>query len=122
MLLVLLLLSFAAYRITRLVLLDSWVDGSRTKIYEKILEPLTDDQRTMVLDLHVEEPLEELPAWRKKTYQLLSCPYCFSGWVSLGVLIGTDVITDLDFEAWFLWWMAIWTGALLVYTVIDAED
>lgn len=115
------LMSFAVYRITRLVLLDSWIDGFRSKAYEAILSPLSPEDRFLVLTVHQEEVLETLPAWRKKLYQLLSCPYCFSGWVSLAVLVGVDVITEADFEAWFLWWMGIWTGALLVYTIIDSD-
>ena len=115
------LMSFAVYRVTRLALLDSWIDGTRTKVYEKILAPLSEEDRFLVLSIHQEEVLESIPAWRKKAYQLLSCPYCFSGWVSLAVLIGVDVITDADFPGWFLWWMGIWTGGLIVYSIIDAD-
>lgn len=49
------------------------------------------------------------PHWLQ---ELVTCPWCASGWISLGVTICLALTSDLPLPG--LWWFAIWGGAALV--------
>jgi len=52
------------------------------------------------------------PAWLA---DLISCPWCASGWVSLIITLYTWAITDgFGWTALLLWWLAVWASASLI--------
>lgn len=92
----------AAYRIGRLVTLDTIWDGTR----EKLFGWLTTGRK--------------LSVWKLKVHELLTCPFCITGWTSLAVVIGTDIFRHLPLI--FLQWMTVWVGALCWWGVIDSDE
>lgn len=116
------LMSFSVYRITRFIILDSLIEMWRERFYEWVLSPLSHDDKKMVLDYHEDGPLRTLPAWRRKLYQLSSCPFCISAYVAGAVLVTTLWVSDFSFPMPVWWWLGIWTGGLIVYRIIDADD
>jgi hypothetical protein len=120
--LLILILSLVTYRVTRFIILDSLIERWRERFYEWILSPLDENERACVIDVHEDWPLRKLPWWRRKSYQLFSCPFCISVWVAGGAVILTELLADFDvvMPAWT--WLAISALSLVVYKYIDAED
>lgn len=115
------LLCFVTYRVTRFIVLDSLIEVWREKFYNALLAPLSESDRRLVLDLHEDAPLRILPWWRRKFYQLFSCPFCISVWIAGAVVSITNQWYEaLPLPVW--WWLAVSTGSLIVYRIIDAED
>lgn len=119
-LILIIVLSAVTYRVTRFIILDSLIDGWRKSFYEWALSPLSDFDRTLVLDQHIDDPLDELPAWRKKLYQLFSCPFCISVWVAAGAVALQHLFAD-DAPTPIWTWLAVATGGLIFYAIIDSE-
>jgi hypothetical protein len=61
-----LLISFASYRITRLLVFDSIIDGPRSWILRKLA---TTEKR----------------GWKYELSYLIQCPYCLGVWTTLGL-------------------------------------
>jgi hypothetical protein len=120
--LLILILSLVTYRVTRFIILDSLIERWREHFYEFILDPLDDADMDLVLTLHEDGPLHQLPWWRRKIYQLFSCPFCISVWVAGGAVALTEWLTDFDVVMPVWTWLAISALSLVVYTYIDAED
>lgn len=97
--LLLLVMALATYRVTRLITTDDFppVYWARWKII---------DARPS----YVRQRDEQQMWWWLG--ELVSCPWCASGWVSLAIVFGTDVWASLPLP-WLLWF-AVWgAGALL---------
>lgn len=99
------ILGLAAARLTRLVLLDSILERPRAWWQAKLGEWATaDDKRRRTSS-------------GKWLLALLECPFCFSAWVSAGLigvtwLVGTHV--PLPVFAWLAaWWVACFAYWLL---------
>ena len=121
MLLTFVILSFVVYRVTRFIVLDSLIERVRERFYLWLLSPLDPMETSEVIDVHQDEPLRKLPTWRRKLYQLFSCPFCISVWVAAGaVALHVWLVEPLPYPVWY--WLGIATGGLLVYRVIDAEE
>lgn len=67
----LLVLSFAAYRLTRLIVIDTLLDGSRNKLHLFLLNRAKKEGK-----LHL--------FW-EKLYDLVSCTFCTGTWISLAL-------------------------------------
>lgn len=132
--LLLIVMSLATYRLTRLVvedvfppalwLRDRIVGGWRpltTKESEKNRLPVLEEGQSAtvarlggltVIDGETNRYVERtrwVPYWLA---DLLSCPWCASGWVALGVTAGTWAVVGLPVP--LLVWPAVWAvGALL---------
>src|ERR1051325_3523535 len=65
----LLVLGFAAYRITRFLVIDSFFEGLRHKLYSFLVNRADKNSKLHVLWI--------------KTYELLSCTWCLGFWVSV---------------------------------------
>lgn len=117
-----LVLGLVTYRVTRFIILDSLIENVRARAFEWLLSPLEPAQRETVMELHEDAPLQELSMWRRKLYQLLSCPFCISVWVGAGAVFLTDWLTAFDVRLPVWTWLATSTVALVVYAYIDAED
>jgi hypothetical protein len=115
------LLGQVTYRVTRFVILDSLIERWRERFYEWTLSPLNETERSCVIDVHEDWPLRKLPWWRRKLYQLFSCPFCISVWVAGGAVALTIWLVDgVPMPAWV--WLGASAHGLEVYTRIDAED
>ena len=101
------LLAFATGRITRLVVADdlpplrltrNWIVGLRPDVMAK--QP-TGRNATRV---------PENAPYRNHWWlgELITCAWCASGWVSLGLWLGTWWFVPLPWPV--LWWPAIWGG------------
>jgi uncharacterized protein DUF1360 len=133
--LLILLLSLGTYRLTRLVVKDTFppvlwardrlVGGWRPLTEQEEETQIADsrahededkpwDSRFVVAEIDGEthrylEPVSWSPFWLR---ELLSCPWCASGWLSLVLVAGTAVCVSVPLPA--LFWLASWAlGALL---------
>lgn len=92
----------AAYRIGRFISLDTLWEGWREKLYGWLTTG------------------KKLSVWKLKLHELLTCPFCITGWTSLAVVIGTDIFHHLDLI--ILQWLATWVVALIFWGIIDDAD
>ena len=130
--LLLLVMSLAVYRLTRLVVADTfppvlWLrdrlaGGWRplTLAEHELYVSASESAEALMGDAWYYDPDDELgqrhvrraswsPHWLA---DLLSCPWCASGWVALGVTAGTWAVVGLPVP--LLVWLAVWAmGALL---------
>lgn len=134
--LLLLVMSLAVYRLTRLVVADTFppVLWLRDRLVGGWREPTMKEQHHEYFPQgEVEEGcLKSIPdlgmfslvdgelqiyarRWRRSPFwlaELLSCPWCASGWVALGVTAGVWATAGLAMPV--LVWLATWAvGALL---------
>lgn len=100
--LLLVAMSAAAYRLGRLVALDTIWEGWRDKLREKL---------TMG---------DKLSVWKLKLDELITCPFCITGWTSALVVAATYYFERFPLPV--LCWLAVWTGALLFWGTIDDAD
>lgn len=91
-----------AYRLGRLVTLDTIWEGTRDRLYGWLTTG------------------KKLSIWKLKLHALLSCPFCITGWTSLAVVIGVDLVDHLDLI--FLQWFATWVVALCWWGLIDSDE
>lgn len=140
--LLLLVMSLATYRLTRLFVADTFppvlwlrdrIVGGWRPLTEKERAKLTIENPNQwmsvvreprvpnpaVADWHVQEIDGEeqrwVQRWRRSPFwlaELISCPWCASGWVALGVTAGVWAVVGLPVPV--LVWFATWAvGALL---------
>lgn len=58
-------------------------------------------------------------AWvRTEVYELVACPWCFSGWAALGAVIGLEVVGPVPVPV--LAWFAVWRIGILAYHAAEA--
>lgn len=132
--LLLVVMSLATYRLTRLVVEDTfppvlwlrdrlvggWRPLTLPEMEKNPLPVLDDDQMATIAHLGSVTMIDgkmhryvdrkrRVPFWLS---ELLSCPWCASGWVALGVTAGTWAVVGLPVP--LLVWAAVWAaGALL---------
>lgn len=101
----LVVLSLVTYRLSRFIVLDSLIDGTRDRAYERLTSP------------------DRLSTFRLKLVDLLTCNFCITIWVSAVVCAGWAWI-DGHWPGWaFIYvWLAVAAGALLPWAYIDSED
>ena len=102
------LLSAAAYRIARFVVLDSLVDEWRDSLYLRLLPPI---------------PGASHPLWRSKLADLMVCSYCSTVWTSAAVVLFYSLVLSGEWIGWWflIAWPAVSTGALVFWSIIDSE-
>lgn len=86
-----LIVSLAAYRLTRVVTTDTISDPFRDRVYRWAWN---DDETVEIVDDQGRKVRAPTPraGWRTWVYGLVSCPLCFGVWVSAGT-----------YSAW-RWW------------------
>jgi hypothetical protein len=94
-------LSAVTYRVGRFIVLDTMIDTPREKL--------------MVW-------LEEHPRWLwAKLYELIGCPWCVTIWVAAGAVgLQTWVVGGVPVPVWT--WLAVASGSLVWWTIIDNDD
>ena len=97
----LLVMSAVTYRVSRFIVLDTLIDEARNWVLswlEMRPNPLT-----------------------VKLIDLLGCPYCITIWVSAATVAATAAVGyDLPVPIWT--WLAVATGSLILWGLIDQEE
>lgn len=97
-LIVLLVLSAVTYRVSRFIVHDSLIDAPRNKIYDWLEH-------------------REHPFWLK-IHELIGCPWCITIWIAAGaVAVHHVVVEDVPVPIWT--WLAVATGSLIIWEIID---
>ena len=99
--LIFVLLALGAFRITRLLVLDSIIDAQRTYLQCKIIGDK-----------------DPVPPRREKLYDLTTCSWCVGWWVSGAFVLAFEILVGLPTP--LLWWPAVAGAAQLAWTY--AED
>ena len=85
--------------------------------------------RFIVLDTLIDEPRNWVLSWLEmrpnivtaKLIDLLGCPYCITIWVSAATVATTVAVGyDLPVPVWT--WLAVATGSLVLWNVVDSEE
>lgn len=117
--LLLFLLSLGTYRLTRLIVQDTFppvlwvrdrlVGGWREVTEEEREAGISDGTDDEGEPLKHNVPVSWSPFWLR---ELLSCPWCASGWLALILVAGTALASSVPLPA--LFWLASWAlGSLL---------
>lgn len=93
--LVLLIASLASYRVTRFLLRDSLIDGTRLRFNGYLIARV--DRSRLAL----------------KLYELANCPYCISVWTSAGAVWAFDLCGSVPMPV--MVWLAVAGGSLMVW-------
>lgn len=121
-LLVLLLMSLTAYRVARFFVLDTMFGALRERFLDWLStgEDVGGDRRP--INPHADPvAFSRLPLVRRKAYELLTCPFCFTVYTAAGAVAVWDLWGgSLPMPVY--WWLAVAAGALIVWRIIDWED
>jgi hypothetical protein len=111
------------YRVTHLFLMDTLIDEPRDKLLDW-LTTVEQDGIVRVVDPKREPHVfrDYVPLWKRKTYELLTCPFCFSVHVAWVTVLLHDAFIDpnLPYPMWY--WVALSTSSLLVWKYVDGDD
>lgn len=100
-----LILGFAVAQVVRL-----WRD-------DEITAPLRDRLDTWL------DPIPKESHWiesaRFWVIDLLDCPWCLSGWLSILFVAGVDLLTDISVPLPAILWLAVWRVAVFAYWLVE---
>ena len=100
--LILILLSAVAFRVGYFIAVDSLIEEPRDKF---------------ALWLQKHDSI-----WADKALTLMGCPFCVTIWTGAGVTLYWSLVLDSWPGWWFpIYWLAVASGALLLWTIIDSE-
>ena len=111
--------SFASYRLGRFIALDALIKGTREKITDKLTTVEVAGGEAVSVDEH-SAWWDTIPLWKRKIVDLIGCPFCVTAYTTAGVIVGTRPFID-GVPLPVLTWLACWTGALLCWARIDSE-
>jgi hypothetical protein len=94
-------LSLAVYRITRFVIDDTLIEEPRDWLRKKLVEGKSTTVRTKILDL-------------------MECPYCVSVWVAAGAVLLASWTWTVPEPFWS--WLAVCGGAMIVWRIVEVEE
>lgn len=98
----LIVLSLMVYRVSRFIVLDTLIDGTRSKVEDWLMA-----HRSKLLF--------------RKLYELMGCPYCVTIWVALGaVLVSYFFVDSIPLPLYT--WLAVSSGALVCWAIIDSDE
>lgn len=92
------ILSLACYRITRFVVEDTLIAGSRIWLHTVILG-------------------KKPRLWREKLQELISCQFCFSVWVAAALVAIADHFGSVPLP--FAQWGAVAAGSIIIWQVVE---
>lgn len=97
------ILSAVVYRVSRFIMLDDLIKGSRDWFFARLMKARKDGSVAL---------------WRSKLAELLDCPWCLTVWVAGAVVaIHHFAVDPLPFPLW--WVPALSGGALVFWSVIE---
>jgi Protein of unknown function (DUF1360) len=99
------LLSLAAFRITRFILEDSLIEEPRDWLKRRVQGKVA-DQRSLAL-------------WRRKVLELLECPWCMSVWISAGTVVLASFTWNAPRPPLFWEWLFVCGGSIIAYLVAE---
>jgi hypothetical protein len=119
-----LLLTFVVYRTTHLIVMDTLFEEARDKLLDRITTGTDGMGETRVLHKQIEPEVwtENLALWKRKLFDLLTCPFCFSVWTAAGAVLLHDLFIDpnLPLPVWY--WVGLSTSSLIVWAIVDGHD
>lgn len=96
-----LMMSLAAYRVTRFLILDTLIDAPRIWLRFRILSG-------------------KPRAWKNKLTELMECKFCLSVWVAAAAVALTDQFTVVALP--WLTWLAVCGLSLVVWELAEKRD
>ena len=117
--LLLILCSAVVYRVSRFIVLDTMIEGTRDRFTAWLQTWPDNEGRRRVINKD-ETPWLLIPLWRRKIVELVSCPWCVTVWVGGIVTLLTHFIVEpVPAPVW--WWLAISSLALVIWAITDSE-
>jgi hypothetical protein len=108
------ILTLAVWRITRFIVLDDLIGGTRKKVLDRLeARPAPgqvgydDDKRPNLLAF--------------KAWTLLTCPWCVGIYVSAGVLLAARIFCLDSIPMPIFTWLAIAAAQLIPYNYLDGD-
>jgi hypothetical protein len=95
---ILVLCALVVYRVTRFLIADTLIEGTRTRFGDWLLG-------------------SEPKVWRDKLYDLTTCPYCLSIWVSAATVAVVDAFMSVPLPV--LVWLASAGLAMVVWRIVE---
>lgn len=92
------ILSLACYRVTRLVVEDTLIDGFRIWLHTVILG-------------------KKPKLWREKLQELISCQFCISFWIAGALVLSVNLFRSVELP--FLQWAAVAAGSIIIWQVVE---
>jgi Protein of unknown function (DUF1360) len=89
------------YRVTRFVILDSMIEGTRDWIEGKLIG----DKPNLIRD---------------KLDDLFHCPYCLSVWISAATIAVADRYRSVPLPVFA--WLATAAACMVVWTIVEDDD
>lgn len=101
--LIFVLLSAVSYRVGRFVALDALIEEPRDRVAFWL------DQKNTT--------------WAEKLLTLLECPWCITIWTSFFTTLYWSLVLA-DWPGWWfpIYWIAVATGGVLLWVIIDPDD
>ena len=93
------LLSLVAYRVTRFVVKDTIIEGTRIWLHTFILGN------------------KKPKLWREKLQELISCPFCISVWISAATVAVADHYVSVPLPVFQ--WLAVAAGTLVIWRIVE---
>ena len=107
------LYSYAVYRVTRFIGVDSLLKEPRDKLARWLINSG---------DNYVGDDDEVWPTkfWKRKLLQWLECPFCQSVWVAAAA-VGFWCVTRDEWLGWryLEWWIGISGSSMMIYKYVD---
>lgn len=119
MLTILVVISLAAYRITRLIVEDGIIDTQRDWVLKRVLQRWTKDFEDDVVPDPQALAAHEIAKWRLKVWELLTCPYCMSVWVTTAVTLVLALVWSVPDP--FVAWLGALGGTMVVWRIVEGE-
>lgn len=108
------LLSLVVYRVTRFLIEDSLIEAQRNMVRRFIL---WGGPKRIIPDSEIPKFGNEQRGWRGKLYELTSCRFCLSIWISAGAVALTDWQTSVPLPVWV--WLAAAAGAVMIWRWVE---
>ena len=108
------ILSAVVYRVSRFIIMDTgfmdWLTGRVDEGGERITVDKHDDPVSW----------RQLNFVKRKTAELMGCPWCVTVWIAAAVVLLTWLFSDDLPMPWF-YWPALSAGGLVFWAIIDHE-
>lgn len=115
------ILSAAVYRITRFIIMDSLWDDTRNRFLDWLTTGTNAFGERAPIDNKLDpEHWRQLNFYKRKTAELMGCPWCVTVWVAAAVVLLTWLFSEDLPIPWF-YWPALSAGGLTFWAIIDSD-